>query len=96
MFIFIKTGIALLLMEQGDITTNDIQSLFITYFSLSVLLLLVGKAQSYFSCCISTELLRLGKIKILTPSSVPLKTNIFFLHFKTFYLCIKKCVHSSI
>ena len=87
MFIFIKTGISLLIMEQGDITTYDIQTLF-TYFSLSVLLLLVGKELSYFSCYISTELLSLGKIKILTHSSVPFKTNIFFLHSKTFYLCI--------
>ena len=39
-----KTGISLLLMEQGDITTNDIRTLFTTYFSLSALLLLVGKA----------------------------------------------------
>ena len=74
-------------MEQGDITTNDIPTLFTTYFSLSVLLLLVGEEYSYFSCYISTELLSLGKI-ILTHSSVPFKTNIFFLHFKTFYLCI--------
>lgn len=71
-------------MEQGDVTANDIRTLFTIYFSLSVLLQLSGKSISYFTCCISMELLSSGKMKILTYSSVPLILSLTFLARKWF------------
>lgn len=71
-------------MEQGDVTTNDIRTLFTIYSLLSVLLQLSGKSISYFTCCISMELLSSGKMKILTYSSVPLILSLTFLARKWF------------